>query len=522
MARFSAIALALLLALGFLSLHDETARAAAGSKITIHLPNEPATLDWNLSNRRIDNLLIQNLQEGLVGFTESLQPVPDIAERWTVSADGRVYTFFLRPGVRWSDGAPLVAQQFVDSWQRLLSPVTGTANGYFLLDVVNAKEFVRGEIPEFSKVGIKAKSDLVLEVTLKMPRWNWLSNLALVSTYPIRQDLIERYGAKFWTAPGNLVTLGPYVLASHEYGKNFILKRNPLFGRTGNVDEVEFRIVADASEIKAFDSGSLDVICYLAARSTAGAPKGSVHWSPPLITRRLDFNFKRYPTSRRDVREAIARAIDRRALAQALGPSSSPAASAATPVLASFSKSLGIAYDPKGAKALIRGGGLENLKLDLLVPTFDEHAEEDLATAEAIRKQLVANLGADVTVTPAPTEQAYSLLRDTESYSLLLRDWSVDGPDPEQFYSFYGSATKKSSTWTDPRYDQLLALARDKKDPAQRAAAYLELDRYLVQGNVGMLPLLYISDEALVGPRVRLGAHSRSSCDLRGMTAGRN
>ena len=141
-----------------------------------------------------------------------------------------------------------------------------------------------------------------------------------------------------------------------------------------------------------------------------------------------------------------------------------------------------------------------------------------MSAAEAIKKNLTDNLGVVVTIVPAPTEQAYSLQRDTESYSLLLRDWSLDSPDPEQFYSFYASATKKSSTWTDPHFDELLAHARDQRDPAQRAAGYLALDRYLVEGNIGMLPLIYVSDALLINPRVRIvDPLVRSACDVRGL-----
>ena len=113
-----------------------------------------------------------------------------------------IYTFHIRKDVVWSDGKPLVAKHFVDSWKRLLSPITATSNAYFLLDVLGAGPYHKGRESDFSTVGIKAVDDYTIQVQLSRPLWNWIWNFAEPYTYPIRQDLIDLHGAKFWDFSG--------------------------------------------------------------------------------------------------------------------------------------------------------------------------------------------------------------------------------------------------------------------------------------------------------------------------------
>ena len=98
--------------------------AAPEKTFTLRINGEPETLDWNKAHTPIETYVLMNIMEGLVGFDSSLKPIPSLAQSWSTSADGRTYTFKLRSGVKWSDGVPLKAADFVYSWKRLLSPVT--------------------------------------------------------------------------------------------------------------------------------------------------------------------------------------------------------------------------------------------------------------------------------------------------------------------------------------------------------------------------------------------------------------
>jgi oligopeptide transport system substrate-binding protein len=477
------------------------------TRILIHLPKEPATLDWNLSSRRIDDLVIQNLQEGLIEIGPKHQPMPTLAKSWEISPDGMSYVFHIRKDVVWSDGKPLVAQHFVDSWKRLLSPITATSNSFFLLDVVGAGPYHRGREPDFSTVGIKAVDDYTIQVKLSRPLWNWIWNFSEPYTFPIRQDLIDLHGAKFWTAPGNLVTLGPYLLVSHDLDGGFVLRKNPHYKRApqlteGNVSEIEFKIEPNSDAVQSLLGGKLDLVCYLSNVDEISAQaKRYLRWSEPNNTKRLDFNVKRFPLSSPAIREAIELAIDRKKLSSEVGPSATMATSLSPNSMGTHFKDIAPPYNLDKARILLKSAQLEHLSVDILVPMFDEHSAQNLKAAQAIEEQLKTGLHAEATLQQADTEQLYSLLRDTQQYSLLIRDWTGTN-DPDEFYSFYASFSKKSTNWSNPAYDKLVQDSRVSKSEITRTMLYRKMDEMLLQKEFALVPLFYSADAMLVGPRV--------------------
>ena len=157
------ISLLFTLAFGLVSLD---AQAVSPHILKVRALGEPTTLDWNRASTWVEGFVIRNVMEGLVGIDAKLAPEPALAESWTVSADNRVYTFQLKKGVKWSDGKPLKAQQFVDSWKRLLTPETNAKYASSLFDIENAEAF-KGELKDFSKVGVRADGDHTLVVRLR-------------------------------------------------------------------------------------------------------------------------------------------------------------------------------------------------------------------------------------------------------------------------------------------------------------------------------------------------------------------
>jgi ABC-type oligopeptide transport system substrate-binding subunit len=482
------------------------------STIVIHLPGEPASLDWNLANRRIDSLVINSLQEGLIEAGPHHKTIAVLAKSWEISAEGQTYTFHIRDDVRWSDGKLLVAQHFVDSWKRLLSPLTSTSNGYFLSEVLGAENYRKGKDSDFSNVAIKALSSSTIQIKLKRPLRNWIWNFAESPTFPIRQDLIDRFGAKSWATPGNMVTLGPYILVSHDLDAGYTLRRNPRYFRASSlrIREADYKILSDIQAEQDFINHKLDLICYLS--DTKKLPRAALpflRWSEANTTKRLEFNTQRFPLSNPDIREAIASVIDRQKLTSLLGQGFTVGTSAAPTSMSTHLSKGGAQPDPIKARETLRDAHIDSLSLEILVPMFDEHAEVNIRTAEAIQKILVKELHADVTIQRAETEQLYTLLRDTQQYSLLLRDWTGTN-DPDEFYAFYASFSKKSTTWSSGSYDKILEESRAEKSATKRAALYRQLDSILTTESFAVIPLFYSSDGMLVSHRV-LGFNAKDA-----------
>ena len=139
---------------------------------TLYIGNgtEPQDLDPHIVTGVPESKVLMALLEGLViRNPDGTKPLPGVAENWTVSKDGKTYTFYLRDNATWSNGDPVTANDFVYSWNRMLLPSLGSKYPDMLYDLVNAEEFNKGQIKDFSQVGVKALDAKTLKVSLKNP-----------------------------------------------------------------------------------------------------------------------------------------------------------------------------------------------------------------------------------------------------------------------------------------------------------------------------------------------------------------
>ncbi|UCD09288.1 MAG: peptide ABC transporter substrate-binding protein, partial [Dehalococcoidales bacterium] len=126
---------------------------------------DPHTLDPAISGDATSHQYVTQIFSGLVRLDNNLEPVPDIAEKWTVSDDGMTYTFFLREDVKFHDGTQVTASDFKYSWERACTPSIGslTAETY-LGDIIGVREMLAGRSPEID--GVTVKDDYTLEVRI--------------------------------------------------------------------------------------------------------------------------------------------------------------------------------------------------------------------------------------------------------------------------------------------------------------------------------------------------------------------
>jgi ABC-type oligopeptide transport system substrate-binding subunit len=188
-------------------------------------PSEPSSLDTNRYLYAQGDAL---LWAWLMKFDPDYKPVPWLAERFEASPQGDVYTFYLRPGLKWSNGDPVTAQDFVWSYQRKLDPATAADYPGFFYDIKNAEKINKGEIKDLTQLGAIAKDDRTLEFQLEGPRGYFHVLMAYAATAPSHKASVEKYGDK-WTEPGNIVSNGIFVLESWDHNKQFTLKKNPLY-----------------------------------------------------------------------------------------------------------------------------------------------------------------------------------------------------------------------------------------------------------------------------------------------------
>jgi oligopeptide transport system substrate-binding protein len=481
-----------------------TVAIPAASTFTLRIPGEPETLDWNKAHTPIETYILMNLMEGLVGYDAKLNPVPSLAQKWTVSSDGRTYTFTLRPGVKWSDGVTLRAQDFVYSWKRLLSPVTAAAYAYFLFDIEGAEYFNKGAIQDFKQVGVKALDDLTLQVKLVRPVGHWIHIPTFWVTYPMREDIVEKYGNS-WDTPGRMVTLGPYQLASHDYDTRITLKGNPTYwGTRGNVEQIVYQIIAENSTaLSLYEAGKMDLLTDISSLDLKRlSGREDLKTFPYLKTGYLGLVVSKYPMSNVHLRRAIAMGIDKSKVGEILLGGQKVATSFVPPGLPGYSAKAGLPFDIAKARAELRASGIDQSKalaLEIVLPNWDKQ----VVLSQFIQQQLKKNLGIEVTLQPFDNKTFRSQV-DLRAFPAFLMSWSADFPDPDNFMSlFTASAGNNRTNWKNEKYDDLVLAARNQMEPAARDRAYQAVQKILLEDEAAVVPLYYEPNLALVKARAK-------------------
>ena len=318
------------------------------------LSSEPPTLDWNLATDSISIRVIENIMEGLTQFDQDLNPVPAVAKGWKVSDDGRTYIFDLRETVYWSDGKRVTAQDFEYGWKRLLDPATASQYAYFLYDVDNASEYNSGQLKDPSLLGVKALNDTTLQVRLRRPVVYFPSITAFTATFPLRKDIVERYGDR-WTEPGNIVTNGPFTLREwrHEYSLTLAANKD-YFGGRPRLDAVRFYVIGESTTaLTLYETGGLDIVSLppLAIPSYKNHREYVQH--PLLRGYYYGFNVEKPPFNDNRVRQAFSMAIDRKAFPEMLKGGELPATSWMPEGMPSYNPSVGLRFNPDSARALL-------------------------------------------------------------------------------------------------------------------------------------------------------------------------
>ncbi|MCM0604557.1 MAG: peptide ABC transporter substrate-binding protein [Xanthomonadaceae bacterium] len=475
--------------IGGFSLGVNSAQAAFREKaLRVFLPQDVVTLDWNQTASAADFPVILNLQEGLIEIDELGKVHPLIAQSWRVSKDGRKFNFTLNKNILWSDDKPLSADDFVSSWKRVMNPANGFSTSYMMADIEE----------------VTALSTSELEVKLKTQNFNWYLRTASPNFFPIRQSLVTK-SPNLWTKPGAMITLGPFTLAEHNENQSFTLKRNPsYFSARPQFDRLEFVIGALEEGLILLKNDKVDMVFHAPVESLTKLPKNALlSYHAPQLTKRLEFNFVKYPTGLQKFRKAIAQAIPRDALAKEMGKRFVPAGSYVPSGFMSYDAKGGVAYDPVIAKKAIREMfSLNTVTLDVLVPCFDAAREDNIRLAQFLKKELKKSIGIDLRLKLEPDQKRYALMRDTKDWHILIRDFSGSFFDPAYYYEPYGTGARYGKKWQSTSYDDALMFAKSSQSEKERESWFKKCDEELTRNEIVLVPLVYQKAISILGPRI--------------------
>lgn len=227
--------------------------------IVYHLGATPKSIDPQLNNATDGAAIIQECFEGLTTKDAKGDIVPGMAESWTTSEDGLVWTFKLRDA-KWSDGQPVKAQDFVYAWQRAVDPETACEYSYQVWYVKNGEAISNGEMDK-SELGVKAVDDKTLEVTLGSPCGYFTQLTAFPTLYPVREDIVSANDA--WAnSPDSYICNGPFKMTKFEMGNEIVIEPNAEYWNASAIckSKVINKLTDDAgAALAAFENGEMDV-----------------------------------------------------------------------------------------------------------------------------------------------------------------------------------------------------------------------------------------------------------------------
>lgn len=501
-----------------LSMVFTTALASDGveQKLVFALQNEPDGLDPSITNNSFASPILLNTFEGLVTYDASNSIVGAMAESWTISDDGLVYTFTLRDGLMWSDGSPLTAEDFVYTYLRVLDPATGAQYAGMLTDyIVGAADYYAGEA-DADAVGIKAIDDATLEITLIQPTAYYIGILAMWVYSPVNQATVEANGEQWTLSADTFISNGPFKMSEINFGKGYVLVKNENYWDAENVtlETLEFRFIPDPSTaLIAVEQGDVDGSWEVPAADlpTLKATSDALQIIPSYGTTYYEINTTKAPFDDAKVRLALNMAIDRTAIIEnVLQSTDQPAYSLVAP---GYSVD-GVAYDEgrsdyglaataqvEEAQAMLAEAGYPGGEGFPTIELSYYTNETVKSVVEAIQQMWEQNLGIDVEVTTEEWAVYYEGVQALD-YDVAAMGWGADYMHPMTFFPLrVTDDINNNSGYSNPEYDALVAQAQVETDPMV-AMELLRQAEDVLMADMPLLPLYYRSSPKLIAADV--------------------
>jgi oligopeptide transport system substrate-binding protein len=471
--------------------------------------NEPADLDPATASLPDEFFVIRALSEGLlVPNPAGGAPLPAAAERFEVSPDGLTYTFYLRSDAHWSNGEPVIAADFVSSFQRVLTPSIAAPKAHLFFAVKNARAFASGAITDFDAVGIRAADARTVVVTLAKPMTQFPLYVASGAWIPVNPRAVTQHGRN-WTQPEHYVGNGPFTLVEWRPQQRIVVTKNARYRDAGHVrlDRIEFiRFDSEDTEDRAFRAGQVDV--------TMSVPKSKIeayaherpadlHRAPLAETRFLSFNTMRSPLDDPRVRRSLALAIDRRKIVErVLHGGQQPATRFLSPALGltdSPPKDATLDYRPDEARQLLAAAGFPGGKG---FPRLELTGWSTSPVLEAIQEMWRQELGIDVAVAVHEAKIHLAALQ-AGTYDIAFVTTILDVADPIAVLSdFTTAAPNNFPHWHSAEYDRLLNTAAAQRDWHDAALTTVSAETLLLRA-AAIAPIYFNAQNWLMSPRVR-------------------
>lgn len=430
---------------------------------------EPQDLDPQITTGVSEINIYLALFEGLVvPDPMTLEPQPGCAESWKISSDGRTWTFFLRTGLKWSNGDPLTATDFEFAYKRILNPALGAPNASMFYVIDGAEAFHSGKTSSSNSVAVNATDPLTLEIKLRYPVPYFPSLLMHPAWSPLPQKTIESHGgeqkrASSWTRPGNHVSNGPFRLKEWRINESVWVENNPFYWNREIVRlrGVRFHTIENQNtEERTFLAGQLHATESLAPNRAAHYVETKspfLRQDPYLATYYYLFNTRKPPFDDIRVRQALSAAINREALVSTTTQGGQIPAFHFTPdQTGGYTAKNEVVENTDLARELLADAGFPQGEG---FPSFNiliNSSESNRMIAEVIQEMWRKNLNIRVGIENQEWK-SYLASRAAGDFTVARASWVGDYDDPATFLELFKSDSGNNySRWNNQEYDRLI------------------------------------------------------------------
>ncbi|MFB6363785.1 peptide ABC transporter substrate-binding protein [Paenibacillus elgii] len=475
-------------------------KKAPAQEIRINLAAEPPAIDSSIATTNPSFTILAAVNEGLYRLDAEGKPQPGLAAKLPdISPDGLVYTITLRDGLTWADGSPLKASDFVWAFQRTLDPATKAKYATMLSWIKGgvALNTAKPEEVEAKKaaLGVKAKDDKTLEITLERPVVFFTDQLANPLFFPQKPDFVKAQGDKNGADADKIIGAGPFKMEKWDHEQQIVLVKNDKYWDAANVklDKVTVNVVKDPNtSLNMYDTNQVDLTVLRGEQFNAFQGKPDLTLKKEFVTGYLMFHNSKFPAfANVKIRQALSMAVDRKSFNDVVNGGSSIPSTGLVPGTVfdgnkqEFRKVAGDtqpAYDVNKAKQLL-AEGLKELNMTSL-PKFKltaDDTETAKKTIEFVQAQWKQNLGVDVESEPLPFALRVKNMQEG-NFDVLFALWGADYNDPMTFLDLWLSDNKAFNYvgYNSKAYDDLVKGADKEVDPAKRSKMLVDAEKQLM------------------------------------------
>ena len=503
----------------------EAPAASGGNKILkVQVGPDPETIDPALNSAVDGGNMLLHAFECLLIVDQDGKLAPGQAESWETSEDGLTWTFHLREGLKWSDGTPLTANDFVYSWKRVCDPMVAAPYAETVLSMVAGYEDAIGG--NLDALQVVAQDDLTLVVTLNAPCSYFGSLAAFATLSPVQQGTVEANGDAWATAPETYVSNGPFYMTEWVPGSHILFSKNPNYWNADAIklDGIQFALIEDSNAAySAYQTGEVLMIKDVPTEEIPSLEGNADFFVDPIIgTYYISLNLNRDAFKDAKVRQALSLAIDRDYVANTLMQGTySPASNFMGPGWidtdgapfkdkanggAPYIDTADFEGNLEKAKALLEEAGYPNGEGFPAISYTTNDAGYHKVVAEYLQ-QAWAELGIDLQVNIVEWS-SFTPMRRNGEYDVARNGWVGDYSDPSNILDLlYSTNGNNDGKFSNSEYDAAMDTSRTTLDAAERSEA-LHTAEDILMAEAGCVPIAYYNDFWLQSDKITGSWHS--------------